>query len=110
MSTSIVNEAGKELVSAPAAPAPVHPPIPLGLGSYVSLSGISGATAAFVIAWYDTTPHWHMNPSVAALGVAAVAGVIGFFGSRSHQAAAAIGKVGAVLKEVGVDVTPPPPA
>lgn len=91
----------------PAPPAPVHPPIPLGLGSYVGMSGISGTVAVFLIAWGEN--HWHMTSPIAALGVAAVGGIIGFVGSRSHQAAALIAAVKKDLGEVGIEVSPPAP-
>lgn len=84
----------------------VHPPIPLGLGSYVSLTGISGAAASFLIAWGENS--WHLTGPIAALGVTAGAAVIGFFASRSHQAAELIKKTATVLGEVGVTVSPTP--
>lgn len=106
MSTTLVNQAAAQ---APAAqPVPVHPPLPFGLGSYVTLTGAAGAVASFIISWYDTTPHWHMNPSTAALGVASIAAIAAWFAGRSHQAAALISRGVTVLHSAGVDVSPTP--
>lgn len=88
-----------------AAPQPVHPPIPLGWGSYIGLTGISGAIATFLIAWGEN--HWHMTAPISVLGIGAVAAVVSFAQSRSHQAAALIAKVEHVMGEVGIAVTPP---
>jgi hypothetical protein len=78
---------------------PVHPPLPLGLGSYVTLTGVSGAVAAFVIAWVQAG---ELTPAVAALGVTAGVAVVGWFAGRSVQAKAAIEQAGKRLGEVGI--------
>lgn len=84
-------------------PPPIHPPLPLGLGSYVTLTGISGAVAAFVIGWVQ----YGLTPAVATLGVTAGATVLTWFAGRSVQAKAAIEKVGNVFEEIGVGVSAP---
>jgi hypothetical protein len=90
-------------------PAIVHPPIPYNLASYVSLTGIAGATAAFLTAWGEN--NWHMTAPIAVLAVAAVAALINFFQGRSHQAAALITAIKRDLAALGISVsaTPTPP-
>jgi hypothetical protein len=92
----------------PPAPPPgvvVHPPLPLGWGSAVSLTGIAGSIAAFLTAWGEN--HWHMTSPISVLGVAAAATVISFFQGRSHQFAAAVSAIKRDLAELGISVTPP---
>ena len=87
---------------------PVHPPLPFGLGSFVTLTGISGAIAAFVIAYWQAK--WHMTPEIATLGVAALGALAAWFHGRSTQATALIAKGEKILKDVGISVTAAPPA
>jgi hypothetical protein len=107
MSTTLVNEAAQ---TPPPPPPPVHPPLPFNLGSKVALSGISGAIAAFIIAWWQSTPSWHMTPAVAALGVTAGASIIGFFQGRSQQAAKLIETVRKDLGAAGISISGTPPS
>jgi hypothetical protein len=82
---------------------PLHPPLPLGLGSYVTLSGVAGAVAAFIIAWAQNG----MGPTTASLGVAALGTVAVWFAGRSHQAATAITVAQAALGDLGIDIAAP---
>jgi hypothetical protein len=93
------------VVAPSAQQAPVHPPIPLGLGSYVTLTGAAGAVAAFLIAWAEN--NWHLTGAIAALGVTAGGAIATWFAGRSHQAAALITVAQAALHDVGIDITPP---
>lgn len=81
---------------------PVHPPLPLGLGSYVTLTGVAGAVAAFIIAWIETG----MNGATASLGVAAMVAIVTWYAGRSAQAKTAIEVAGAALGEVGIAFDP----
>jgi hypothetical protein len=92
-------------VVTPAPVAPAKPSVPLGWGSYVSLSGIAGAVLAFVLAWYEN--NWHLTGPIAALGVTAGGAIIGFLESRSKQFAALVTKSEATLHDLGIDITPP---
>lgn len=87
---------------------PVHPPLPFGLGSLVTLTGFAGAVAAFVIAYWQAK--WHMTPEIATLGVAALGTIAAWFHGRSKQAAALIERGSAILKDVGISVSTAPPA
>jgi hypothetical protein len=89
---------------------PVHPPIPFGIGSFVSLTGISGAVGAFIIAWWQSTPAWTMTPEIAALGIAAMGALAAWFHGRSKQAAALIDRGKIILEDVGIAVTTTPTA
>jgi hypothetical protein len=84
--------------------------LPFGLGSFVSLTGISGAVAAFVLAWWQSTPAWTMTPEIAALGIAAMGALAAWFHGRSTQAAALIDRGKIVLEDVGVVVSTTPTA
>lgn len=84
--------------------APIHPPLPLGLGSYVTLTGISGAVAAFVIGWAQ----YGLTPAVATLGVTAGATILTWFAGRSAQAKSAIEATAKALGEVGISVSEKP--
>lgn len=84
----------------------VHPPIPLGIGSYISLTGIAGAIASFLIAWGENG--WHLTSPIAALGVTAGGAIVAWFHGRSKQAAALIDRVGFELGQVGVAVSDKP--
>lgn len=82
---------------------PLHPPLPLGLGSYVTLSGVAGAVAAFIIAWVQHG----ISPTTASLGVAALGAIAVWFAGRSHQAATAITVAQAALGDLGIDIAAP---
>jgi hypothetical protein len=66
----------------------LHPPIPFGLGSQVTLTGWIGAVAAFIISWAQ----YGMTPETVTLGATAGGLLAAFFGGRSLQANAAIKK------------------
>lgn len=104
MSTTIVNEAA---APPPLSPPPVHPPIPLGLSSYVALTGVAGAVAAFILGWWQAK--WNLTPDVVALGVTAGGILVSWIAARSHQAAKLIETVKKDLGAVGIEVVPPPP-
>ena len=84
-------------------PEPIHPPLPLGLGSFVTLTGVAGAVASFIIAWLVDG----LTNQTVSLGVAAVAAVAVWFAGRSHQAAKAIEVAQSALHSVGVDIALP---
>jgi hypothetical protein len=86
-------------------PPPVHPPLPLGLGSYVSLTGIAGAVAAFIIAWVQKG----LTVDTVALGVTAAGILAAWAAGRSHQAATLIATVKRDLGAAGIEVLSPPP-
>lgn len=94
------------IVTPPASAPVVHPPIPFNLGSYIALTGPSGAVAAFLVAWGEN--HWHMTGPIAALAVAAAVGVAAWYQGRSHQAAALIARIGRELASAGIDVSTTP--
>lgn len=84
-------------------PPPVHPPLPLGLGSYVSLTGLAGAVVAFIIAWVQKG----LTVDTVALGVTA-AGILAAWGAgRSHQAATLIATAKKDLADVGIELAGP---
>lgn len=65
---------------------PVHPPIPFGLGSQISMTGFVGAIAAFIIAWAQ----YGLTSETTALGLGAAGILAAWFAGRSVQAKAAI--------------------
>jgi hypothetical protein len=82
----------------------VHPPIPFGLGSQITLTGGIGAVAAFIIAWVQDG----LTPETVTLGATAGGIIAAFFAGRSLQAKAAISKaVEAYTVEVGSPEQPP---
>lgn len=82
---------------------PIHPPLPLGLGTYVTLTGVAGAVAAFIVAWVQNG----MSSTTASLGVAALGAIAVWFAGRSHQAATAIAVAQAVGADLGISVGAP---
>src|SRR5262245_6094764 len=85
---------------------PVHAPLPLGLGSQVTLTGFIGAVVAFIIAWVQDG----MTPETVTLGATAGGLIAAWFAGRSIQAKAAIDTaVGAYLPDEPEPTDEPPP-
>lgn len=72
-------------------PEPAHPPIPIGVGSKVTLAGIIAAVATFLTS-ATTTKHGISDPATISYGIAVAALVAVFYGGRSIQAKGAIEK------------------
>jgi hypothetical protein len=91
MSSQSQNRKEKLMADLPPPPSSttVHPPIPFGLGSQITLTGWIGAVVAFIISWVQDG----MTPETVTLGATAGGLLAAFFAGRSVQAKAAIGKV-----------------
>lgn len=91
----------------PEAPGAIHPPIPFGLGSQITLTGGVGAIAAFIIAWVQDG----LTAETVTLGAIAGGVIATFFAGRSVQAKAAIEKgtalLGVATGEYEKGTTPP---
>jgi hypothetical protein len=91
-------------------PTPIHPKLPFGLGSQISLTGFIGAIVAFITAWQQDG----LTPETTALGLAAAGILAAWFAGRSIQAKAAIETaVGAYVgaqDQGDAGGVPPPPA
>lgn len=73
----------------------VHPPLPLGLGSQVTLTGGVGGVAAFIIAWVQNG----LTPETVTLGAAAAGIIAAWYAGRSVQAKALIEQAGKAYAE-----------
>jgi hypothetical protein len=64
----------------------MHPTLPFGLGSQITLTGMVGAVVAFIYAWAQ----YGLTPETTTLGATAGGLIAAFFAGRSAQAKAAI--------------------